>query len=548
MIGGGWRVAPARALSKRPGDGMMLRPRPPRRTRLAGLVATLLLVITTAACGTTVPLSARGSNGGSGAGLGAPAGGGGGATGALDAGSGTSATTTNGATGTYGQSVANAGGGPAGQSPTGGPGISAASPRGSAGTVAGGRVSGVTATTVSLGYIYTETSPFAAFNSTIGGGQDVPGTFNALAADLNRHGGLLGHRVLMVGYQESSAETTGNSEGTEQSACSFLTVDHPVFAVLSFFGATLTPCLTKHGVYQIAAPEPYEPGWADTAYLKQCLCYAPAGALDEIYESTFVSRLVAQGYFSRWDTLNARPGNAPVKVGLLSFSDPGFANQAQALLHALAEHGIVVSPGDDIEYPAAVNDQSAALSDAELKFRSDGVTHVLGVAANGLATKQFSSQRYYPRYGLDSMNVLAQTAQLNQGTPALNGAMGVGLIPTSDVDATHDPGPVSSQQTRCQDLARAAGITDWTSNRNSQFTVLSVCEAFWSVTAALQRGGELTPQALAAGYAQLGSVPSVMTFGESWAGGRLASASVVDDIRYYQPCSCFAYTGVKTSF
>src|SRR5690349_22550034 len=84
----------------------------------------------------------------------------------------------------------------------------------------------------------------------------------------------------------------------------------------------------------------------------------------------------------------------------------------------------------------------AQISSAVLKFRSDGVTHVLIWDDNGVATlffmQQADNQGYRPRYGINSgnnMQVVAQVVSKSQ----LTGATGIGWTPAFDIANADSP-------------------------------------------------------------------------------------------------------------
>jgi len=249
-------------------------------------------------------------------------------------------------------------------------------------------------------------------------------------------------------------------------------------------------------------------------------------------------------YFSGWDTSTGGPGPARLKIGLVNFSDPEWGNNGPAMTKALKDLGYTVDPNDNVTYSAELDTQSQSIQNTILKFRTDNVTHIMGNAANGLFMYEAVGQNYFPRYGWREGFNDDTLARSEQG---LRGAMGVGFFPTADIDAARKPQSVGPLQTRCEQLATRAGV-DWPSSQDIHVETLAICGAVWSLANALQRGGALTPGGLARGFNGLGTVASTTTFTETWGPDRHASAGVVADIRYEPGCSCFRYTGVRTSF
>jgi hypothetical protein len=510
-----------------------------RRPALAvGVVGFVVAIL--AGCGSRVPLSEREGN----ASLGGAQGGNG--TASLQAqGGGNGAAGPNGAIGGAG-AAGGIGGAPGSGSTAGG---AIGSGGGSAAAAAGSTALGVSATTISIGYPYSTTAPLAAFSaacsacSSFGNETYFPQFFDTLAADLNAKGGILKHKVVFKGYAYNSTAPASDSSSAaqfEQAACNNFSHDTPVFAVLfiSLDPEVLAPCLSKNHVSLIA---PYD--WEDGKDLNKLLLYAPGAGVDYPFMKVFLQRLKAQSYFGGWNTTTGGPGTT-TKIGVVNFNDPGWVGQGTALLQAMKDLGIKVDPQDILTYSAELDTQSQNVQNAVLKFRADGVTHVLGSAANGLWMYEAVGQNYFPRYGWyvgfgNDMNARSQ-----QG---LVGAMGVGEAPVQDIDAAQNPPSVGPQQKRCEAIATKAGV-GWQSNQGMHSETLEMCDAVWSMAAALEKSGTLTPAGLAQGYDSLGSFPSTFNFQETWGPGRHASNSMVEDIRYDTGCSCFKYAGVKTTY
>jgi hypothetical protein len=107
-----------------------------------------------------------------------------------------------------------------------------------------------------------------------------------------------------------------------------------------------------------------------------------------------------------------------VKVGILA---PDKADWKWVVPHVLvpelARRGIKVSPSDVViwHFPESTSGNGQAASEiqaAVLKFRSNGVTHVLPVEQNSLAffASAAEGQHYRPRYGVDTYSAMQITA------------------------------------------------------------------------------------------------------------------------------------------
>jgi hypothetical protein len=398
---------------------------------------------------------------------------------------------------------------------------------------------GVTAHEIKVGFLYSDDEGTVAKTLGVKGisPSDTVAQYQALAADLNSRGGILGRRIVLVPYNQSTAGYTSQPASSEQAACSYWTEDNPVFAVFSSGLFSLTPCLASHRVTTVLGG-----GWVDEAAAANLREFAAGGIYYRLLAKVFVDRLVAQGYFTGWNTATGQPAPTPAKVGML-YEDTPEARHYYAIVRAeLTARHIQMAP--DYIYELGVDTQASGSQNAVLKFASEGVTHVFHAAFFFFQAAQ--NQQYRPRYSIDSVVPPALTAQ-NVGASQLHGALGVGFMPTQDVDAAQDPGDVSPQVRRCKDIMRKAGVPA-PASRDAQFSLVSQCESMWALAEALKTAGRPDPDALSAAFRALGARPSVITFTEHWGGGRRASAGTVADLRYVDSCSCFSYTSVRTAF
>jgi hypothetical protein len=409
---------------------------------------------------------------------------------------------------------------------------------------AGKLASGVTATTVRIGYMYWPSAPLAVLGSTQGDQSFIPAFYKALGDDTNKNGGVLGHQVVTDGY---AVPVSTDKAQTEQAPCEHFTQEKPALAVLwSYYGDILTSCLNSKGVAHVGGIYG-APAYVDSSLLRRHAFYVPAAVVADDYLRVFVSRLKALGYFSGWDTTTGRPGSAPVKIGLLNLTDPAVAPIGARLKQELARAGYAVDPANEFDYAGSLDSQTSTVPSAILRFRANGVTHVLGTGAGGLLLDGLKSQSYFPRLGWDSNAGFYGVSTTNTDSASKNmlrGVVGVGFIPAKDVATWTSVSPL---QTRCEGLATAAGI-QWRDNQDKHLNVLHACENYWSLIAALRKGGSLTPAGIDKGFSTLGTVQSVLSFSETWGPDRHASVSVVADIRYDESCTCFRYTGTRTRF
>ena len=513
-------------------EGRLMR----RRTIWPTVAAVAILA---SACGSTVQSRQAVEVGGAQSGLGTTADGTG------TGGSGLSGTTTTGGQGSTGSAGAvgssSGGGGFGGAS--GGSGTATGSGTGSAGGSSGapGSQTNVSKTgSIKVGYMYT--SDQQAVAEQVGAKGIVPGDtgaqYRAIAADLNKRGGILGHKVELIGHNYSTAGELNNASDEENKACTDFVQDRPVFAVLGGGYVFLAPCLAKHGIPSVGGG-----GIEDPATINSQLLYDGGGMLIDVLARAFVDRLAAQRYFTGWNTVTGAPGPAPVKIGLIYQDIPLYRHYFADIKARLKSHGFTVDPADEFLYSPTVDGVATQSQAAVLKFGSDGVTHVFGAAL--LFIKAADNQNYHPRYGLDSAVPPALLAQ-NIGASQLRGALAIGWRPTQDVDQAQDPGPVSPLATRCTKIIKDSGQD--VSARTVVYLSHVECEQLWSLAAALERGGTLSLAAVTAGFDTLGQPTPVVSFGERWAGDRHASNTTVADLGYVESCSCFKYTRARTSF
>jgi hypothetical protein len=210
----------------------------------------------------------------------------------------------------------------------------------------------------------------------------------------------------------------------------------------------------------------------------------------------------------------------------------------QGLRPALARLGLKLdatfaSPTDASAQPAYKN--------AVLRFRADGITHVLFTSAS--SPFQFmadaESQQYYPRYGLGSKNS-PSTLQGISSASAQHGAMGIGWQPMNDVDAAHDPGTISARQALCLKLQKDAGQN--TSARATAVFGLWYCDNLFLLRDALLHAPSFSPAGFRQGAESLTSFEVASTFRSILGPNRLHDgASAYRVFAFKDACSCYQY-------
>jgi ABC-type branched-subunit amino acid transport system substrate-binding protein len=412
---------------------------------------------------------------------------------------------------------------------------------------------GIDAKHIYVGITYTVDA--AAANKALGvnvSSGDEQADARAVVADINAHGGVAG-RTLVPVFHGYDAESTQSRATQDEAACADFTQDHKVFAVAGVgLSDALTACLWKAGVIQASAGQTIGPdrqvftrypGFFDLTSLTQDRMMAD-----------LVRTLTRLRYFAPWDTAAAAPGGiAPVKVGVLSLDDPSWERPlTHVLLPALKRAGHPVDPRD--VYRVHVNDgygdagaTVADIQSAELRFRSDGITHVVSLDATGGLTLFFEdaakAQRYYPRLGIDSGASLQTLYDGGSYTSKqLTGALGLGWLPPFDLPAGRGDRYLGQAKTDClrvikqrtgQSFADAAAAT----------TALGYCDTLRLIAEAADRAGRvLNATTATAAVERLGTrFPTASLPAAFFGPGRHDAAQVGYDMGWGSDCSCMRY-------
>ena len=237
---------------------------------------------------------------------------------------------------------------------------------------------------------------------------------------------------------------------------------------------------------------------------------------------------------------------SPAKVGVLYFEDPApFAAAEKVLEQELARRGVQVA--DRASLPAMspsasdVGPTQTQVQNAVLRFRSEGITHVIGVETNAWLIGFFgvgaASQDYYPRYGYTSDEVLSNVAA-NVPARALEGARFVGWWPAQDVT---DPASYPTAARRCLTFMRKHGFAISTGNQRGD--ALGACESISFLERALTAGGEpMSRTSLFTGARGLRTYQPTNTFRLRITARNYDGVSTIRQGRWDSHCGCFAYT------
>ena len=506
--------------------------------RAAPLLAALALAAS-AACGSTAQDTGatgalqQGSAGGTtgGDGLSVPG----------DSTDGTTGTTTGGATGgtplsgSTGGTTGTATGGTTGTA-TGGTTGTTTSGGGTASAVTG---PGITSSEVRIGVSYC--TDCAGANAALGAGGEDPGDTRRYARaaidDVNARGGVLGRKLVPVFHGFSASE---NIDASAQAACERWTKDTPV-AGMFFRGEVIYSCAQKAGVLAgntvndvVTGPVMQRfPGLFSPSTIR----------LEGLYGVT-VNAMVKAGWH--------KPGGAwpSGKIGLITWDTPQYRYaMKEGYLKALAANGLKDEDTRYISVPQnadSIADASAAISNAVLSFRSQGIDHVFigdgaagifgGVGLTLLFLQNAQSQSYFPRYGFNSNN---GPDYPNHPQRQLVGMIAIDSL---DEDARKDQGVgVHTGRERCFEIMRKKGLP--VGDAQTQNIALLACEAAFFAAAVFDRAKGSTLDRVIPAVEGLGTgYRSVFTYGTRFAPGRHDGVYLFRNLQYDEGCSCLKYT------
>jgi hypothetical protein len=402
---------------------------------------------------------------------------------------------------------------------------------------------GFTKDTIKIGYATAD--DYNAFAGSLGIKGVTPQgdpklQMKAVVDDINKRGGLLGRKIVLVPHDYNTAATVNDAAPENQAACADWTEDNHVFAVVGapIVEDTLLSCLAKARTPLVNAggldfPTPY-----DEVFRKYPLFFDVGQMSGELHDRIAIERLAARKFFTPWDTFNGRPGNAaanPVKVGLLEYDDHAGELQLASELKQLKRHGITVSPTDIVKCPRPVGGTISCQQSAVLRMSSNNVTHIFG--AGIIFIPQAESQHYRPRY---FFRVEPRVIAENSPAAQMAGAMGESNLPVMDVEPSEYPGDPSPAAGYCRKVMRSVGqASDDATTLWAQF---SICDGLYALEAAVRLAGQLGPEALRAGFERIGtSLPAALTWGSTFGPTRHASAVVLRDIGWDATRSRFVY-------
>jgi hypothetical protein len=418
----------------------------------------------------------------------------------------------------------------------------------------GGAESGINTTSIKLGVTYTENA--AAANAALGGkgistGNERRDT-EIVVEEINRAGGVLGRKLVPV-FRVRDGQSAESVSAQAQAECVFFTQDQKVFAVLQGNGQVdweTKTCLNDHGVPAITAHITS----LDDDDRPNGLNVDVSGMSMARMTDAIVGALRDGNWMSPWNATTGQAGAAKATVGVMGYDLPA-VHQAvdRILVPGLRSLGAAPAAADIVYVPlppsqAEIGASAAAIQNATLRLRGDGVDHIVLMDQGGALTLIFAnnaySQRYFPRYAGSSSNGFQ--ALLSGGSiqaEVLRGAVGAGWQPVIDLPAAGNAPYVGVDRKRCGDLMRAGGQTF--ADANAEAVALGYCDKLFFLQRVLSRA----PAPTAAGYASavnaLGPFATARGVESRFGPGRHDGAAAYYDLVFDGGCSCITYTGPR---
>jgi ABC-type branched-subunit amino acid transport system substrate-binding protein len=485
------------------------------------LFATALMV-TVAACGTTVPLSsqvAQGQGPSSDLTAGGPTDGGLGPSSAPGSVAGPRGATNNNAPGA---------GPTAGQGTTTTPGSVQPLP-GQAGTI-GASAPGVTRSTITIGMLTA--SGAGAYQRSLGFDKGATGDQIAMVRSvvdwLNKRGGIGGRKVRVVVHDIKPTDAASDQSTTYQAACTTFTQDNKVFAVASIL-STVPPnfyeCLRKQGVTVVTAiPQ------VSSRFFQQYagFVYSPP--------SPSYTRILAQSVDALWDDGWLK---ASSKVGVVGFDSPDArAAVTDGLIPALKRRGLSLVDG---LYTATDTSSAAEYNGGVLKFKTNQVDRVFFAPGGqpilfALAAEQAA---YHPLYEIGTLEYPGPVAATLPAAQ-MRGAAGLGWSPDLDLSNASAAKVPTPAKAMCKDAVRSAN-QDLTTGTTLAIATW-ICDDWFFLRDVLAGATVINPSTFRAAVERLGSTfRSATTFGTAFGPGRSDGAASYRLNKYNESCSCFAY-------
>lgn len=369
---------------------------------------------------------------------------------------------------------------------------------------------------------------------------DMKADAEAAMAAINARGGVLGRKLVGVYHDEDVTEATTNPAANSQKTCTALTQDHKVFAAVinntvGDDNDNFYRCMSRAGTPIFTGADLH----FDRARFNQYrgYLYTMQAPTWDVFAPAFLSRLAALKYFGPWNTTTGAPGTSLGHLGLLFPDTPEGHRMASITARLATARGVTTRPYFYADATTqGMGAWASSIQASVLQFRGNNVTHVIADTASiTIFATAAEQQRYRPRYGVQSLNVLHPS---NENVPRgqYNGALGVGWLPSHDTNTVEGAAAASC----LRDLA--ARGHNYAGKSEPTFIALMICDAVRLIAGALKASGTLSVAGLATGIANFGpQFEPAATFRSGFSAGRPDIVGAVRDIGYDSTCSCFGY-------
>lgn len=401
---------------------------------------------------------------------------------------------------------------------------------------------GVTANEIFIGYATfkggDEGTRSLGFDTNYG---DWEGQARAIVKDINARGGVGGRKLVLVFHDVPTSDSINRRDAAAQAMCARWTEDQPVFAAINVTHTvsqnTLAACMAKRQTRLIQVNTSQPPRSFYTRHLPYI--YAPAEASMERILPRWIQRAAVNGYFDGgWDASPSAPGPEPTKVGIISIRTSWGADFTRIIRKELIRQGRDLAA--TAEYSGDSSRLANEMSQAAIRFQNSGVTHIITQGAVPLFfSTAAESQHYRPRYAIYSGN---SPKSIESRSDQMKGALGVGYVPTSDVQSARDPGDIGDARRKCREIMEKAGQN--TSSRDAFDLMVRACDGFSFLKTAIESGG-LSAGEFEQGVRQTNSLQAASTFRISFANGRSDGVDAIRDLGFSENCKCFMYLNKK---
>ena len=402
----------------------------------------------------------------------------------------------------------------------------------------GGTTTGAAGTTtqtgpIQLGFIVTNASNAGSFGINAGQTYTDQQLYDALVAAMNKQGGINGRKIQPIYGVTDTASPSWTSDF--QAACAKFTQDNHVAAVLGYifvFLDSFESCLAKAHVPHLYGG--YQPGDVNQQRQYPGLVSTTAPTSDVHWQVGFEGAIT-----SGLLTTKSKLG---IVVDTCANDDAAFNRVGAPYLKA---HHITYETFVG-ECSSGQSDTSKAVQEvqsAELQFRSHGddTVFVEGVPAL-LFAEDAESQHWNPSY---LMTFAGAGFEGNVPADQLANFHGFGMIPSVDVDPSHQPYAWNATEKRCLEMLKSQGLVP--KGYNDFFEAFTTCDALFLYAGALAADGGQSqlPSVVGALSSVIGRTQLSSTYGGAghFVANQHGGAAVWRQWGWVGGCSCFQYAG-----